>query len=162
MSSTAGGQDSDADFAPKFSTGPGKSSTFAATADPTPVAGLSDTDYEKVRAKISELISTKQVVLFMKGSPDSPQCGFSRNVVKILAAAGVDDYVFADVLKNGALREGIKKFSDWPTIPQLYIAGEFVGGSDIITEMWKNGELSKLLEAKAIVKKGGEAGGDKH
>jgi len=114
-------KDSDADFVPK-------------------------TTATDVEAKIAELVKSSKVVLFMKGSPDAPQCGFSRAVVKILAAEEVDDYVFADVLKSPALREGVKKFSDWPTIPQLFVRGEFVGGCDIVTEMHKSGELGKLFK----------------
>ena len=104
-----------------------------------------------IKSKIANLISSNSVVIFMKGSPDAPQCGFSRAVVKILAAEEVDDYVFADVLKSPALRDGVKKFSDWPTIPQVYVKGEFVGGCDILTEMHKNGELRKLLVSKGVV-----------
>ena len=107
---------------------------------------------EAVQKKIAELVKSNRVVLFMKGSPEAPQCGFSRAVVKLLAAEEVDDYVFADVLKSPALREGVKKFSDWPTIPQIFIDGEFVGGCDIAIEMHKSGELKKLLTAKGLSK----------
>ena len=107
--------------------------------------------YEEVKAKITELVKSNPVVIFMKGSPENPQCGFSRAVVKILAAEEVDDYIYADVLKNPAIREGVKKYSDWPTIPQVYIKGEFIGGCDIVTDMHKSGELKKLLKESGIV-----------
>ena len=102
-------------------------------------------DREETQKKIETLVQSNRVVLFMKGSPESPQCGFSRAVVKLLAAEEVEDYVFADVLKSPALREGVKQFSDWPTIPQLFVDGQFVGGCDIAVEMHKSGELKRLL-----------------
>lgn len=95
---------------------------------------------------IEQLISSNPVVLYMKGTPSEPQCGFSANAVKILNACGVADFVAVDVLSDAEIRQGIKEFSNWPTIPQLYVNGEFVGGSDIMTEMYQNGELKKLLE----------------
>eukprot|EP00698_Gefionella_okellyi_P003412 TRINITY_DN13197_c0_g1_i1.p1 TRINITY_DN13197_c0_g1~~TRINITY_DN13197_c0_g1_i1.p1 ORF type:complete len:163 (+),score=46.32 TRINITY_DN13197_c0_g1_i1:40-528(+) len=91
------------------------------------------------------------VVLFMKGTPEQPQCGFSRRVVTMLQQAGVR-YSAYNVLEDPALREGVKKFSNWPTIPQLYVQGEFVGGCDIVTEMSQNGELKPLLEKAAAAK----------
>ncbi len=117
--------------------------TFTTTSE----QGLDGPSEESVQKKIAELVRANRVVLFMKGSPETPQCGFSKAVVKVLAAEKQEDYVFADVLKSPALREGIKKFSDWPTIPQLYVGGEFVGGCDITVEMHKSGELRKLLES---------------
>ena len=81
----------------------------------------------------------------MKGSPDFPQCGFSANAVGILRACGVTDLFTVNVLENPDLRQGIKEYANWPTIPQLYVNGEFVGGSDIMMEMYENGELQKML-----------------
>ena len=98
---------------------------------------------------IQSHIDTNEVCLFMKGTPDAPQCGFSMatsNMLKILEV----NYKGINVLESQALREGIKEFSDWPTIPQLYIKGEFVGGCDIIKEMFEKKELQKLLEDKKI------------
>ena len=131
-----------------FQVAPFVSSSKDSDSDFQPKINVEDVD---IKTKISNLVTSNPVVIFMKGSPDSPQCGFSRAVVKILAAEEVDDYVYADVLKSPAIREGVKKFSDWPTIPQVYVNGEFVGGCDIVTEMHKNGELRKLLVAKGIV-----------
>ncbi|MBA2628777.1 MAG: Grx4 family monothiol glutaredoxin [Rickettsiaceae bacterium] len=94
---------------------------------------------------INEQISTNEVVLFMKGTADFPQCGFSAMVVGILQTLGLK-FKDINVLENPDLRQGIKDFSDWPTIPQLYIAGEFVGGCDIVREMFETGELSNLIK----------------
>lgn len=94
---------------------------------------------------IKDQVTKNPVVLYMKGSPDFPQCGFSANAVNILRACGVDKFFAVNVLEEPEIRQGIKEFANWPTIPQLYIGGEFIGGSDIITEMYKNGELQKLL-----------------
>jgi monothiol glutaredoxin len=95
---------------------------------------------------IKKQVTGNRVVLYMKGIPDSPQCGFSDNAVKILRACGVSDFASFNVLENPEIRQGIKEYANWPTIPQLYVNGEFVGGSDIMTEMYKSGELKKLLE----------------
>ena len=95
---------------------------------------------------IKKQVTEHQVVLYMKGSPDFPQCGFSANTVRILNACGVENLFTVDVLQNPDIRQGIKQFSNWPTIPQLYVNGEFVGGSDIVTEMYQSGELQKLLK----------------
>ena len=94
--------------------------------------------------RIAKIIADTPVVLFMKGVPAAPQCGFSAGVVKVLDALGVP-YEGINVLADPFLREGIKEFSDWPTIPQLYVNGEFVGGSDIMTEMYQAGELQQTL-----------------
>ena len=98
---------------------------------------------------IQNHIDTNDVCLFMKGTPDAPQCGFSMAVSNMLKILEVN-FKGINVLENQALREGIKKFSDWPTIPQLYIKKEFVGGCDIVKEMYENGELKKIFEDKGI------------
>jgi len=100
-----------------------------------------------VQEKIRTEVTQNPVVLYMKGSPKFPQCGFSGLAVQILQACGVTDYVTVDVLQDPDIREGIKAYANWPTIPQLYIKGEFVGGADIMREMYQSGELKKLLEA---------------
>src|SRR3972149_1260247 len=94
---------------------------------------------------IKDQVNKNRVVLYMKGSPDFPQCGSSANVVGILRACGVADFHSVNVLENPDTRQGIKEFANWPTIPQLYVDGEFVGGSDILAEMYQKGELQKLL-----------------
>jgi monothiol glutaredoxin len=95
---------------------------------------------------IKKQVGENRVVLYMKGSADFPQCGFSANAVGILRACGVNKIFTVDVLENPDIRQGIKDYANWPTIPQLYVNGEFVGGSDIMTEMYRSGELKKLLE----------------
>ena len=99
-----------------------------------------------VQDVIKEQVTKNPVVLYMKGSPDFPQCGFSANVVGILRACGVENFYSVNVLDNPDIRQGIKEYASWPTIPQLYINGEFVGGSDIVSEMYQNGELQNLLK----------------
>ncbi len=96
---------------------------------------------------IDQQVKSHPVVLYMKGSPDFPQCGFSANAVKILKACGVSEPFTVDVLQNQEIRQGIKEYANWPTIPQLYIKGEFVGGSDIMTELYQSGELKQMLAA---------------
>ncbi|HSQ05202.1 MAG TPA: Grx4 family monothiol glutaredoxin [Burkholderiales bacterium] len=96
---------------------------------------------------IKDQVTKNRVVLYMKGSPDFPQCGFSANAVNILRACGVEDLYTVNVLEDPDLRQGIKEYANWPTIPQLYVNGEFVGGSDILTEMYQNGELQKMLHS---------------
>ena len=98
-------------------------------------------------ARISQIVNEHDVVLFMKGTPLFPQCGFSSKAVAILEHCGVD-FDSVDVLQDAEVRQGIKAFSDWPTIPQLYVKGEFVGGSDIMMEMYEAGELQQLLAEK--------------
>ena len=105
-----------------------------------------------INAVIDDKVKNNDVFLFMKGSPDFPQCGFSGQVVQILNYLGVD-YGSANVLEDQDLREGIKTYSNWPTIPQLYIKGEFIGGADIVREMFQQGELQKHLEDKGIAVK---------
>ena len=100
-------------------------------------------------ADIKSKIDTNSVMLFMKGTPQFPQCGFSSTVVQILDHLGVD-YQSANVLESDDLRDGIKTFSDWPTIPQLYVKGEFVGGCDIVREMFEQGELKPFLQGKGV------------
>jgi len=99
---------------------------------------------------IAKAIADHPVVVFMKGVPDEPRCGFSSMVVQILDHLGVE-FVGVDVLQSDDLRQGIKSFSDWPTIPQLYVRGEFVGGCDIIREMFQAGELKPLLVEKGVL-----------
>jgi monothiol glutaredoxin len=110
--------------------------TEAATTDP-------------VQGFIAKAVAEHPVLLFMKGVPDQPRCGFSQQVVQILDQLGVD-FVGVDVLQSEALRQGIKTFSDWPTIPQLYVKGEFVGGCDIVREMYESGELQDFLKAQGV------------
>ena len=100
----------------------------------------------EIQQRIRKVIEENSVMLFMKGSPDFPQCGFSGRVVQILEACGAE-FGSADVLMDPELREGIKAYSNWPTIPQLYIQGELIGGSDIVMEMHQNGELKKKIDA---------------
>ena len=101
------------------------------------------------KEKIKKLINENDVCLFMKGTPDAPQCGFSMAVSNMLKILEIN-FKGVNVLENEKLRQGIKEFSDWPTIPQLYIKKEFVGGCDIVKEMYENGELKKILENKGI------------
>lgn len=102
-----------------------------------------------VFAGIQKQIDAAPVVLFMKGTPLFPQCGFSARVVQVLKQSGVE-FASVNVLENPEIRNGIKEFSNWPTIPQLYVKGEFIGGCDIVTEMYQSGELSALLKDKGI------------
>jgi monothiol glutaredoxin len=104
---------------------------------------------DKTKNLIQNHIDTNEVCLFMKGTPDAPQCGFSMAVSNMLKILEVN-YQGINVLESQTLRDGIKKFSDWPTIPQIYIRGEFIGGCDIIKEMYENGELKKTLEEKGM------------
>jgi len=104
---------------------------------------------EQVKNLITNEITSNEVCLFIKGTPDAPQCGFSMALINMFKILEVK-YKGINVLENPFLRQGIKDFSDWPTIPQLYIKSEFVGGSDIVKEMYENGELKKILEDKGI------------
>ena len=103
----------------------------------------------EIKEKIQELIKENKVCLFMKGTPDNPQCGFSMAVANVLKHLNVN-FKGINVLEDQSLREGIKVFSDWPTIPQLYIKKEFVGGCDIVKEMYESGELKKVFDDKSI------------
>ena len=105
---------------------------------------------DKISMEIENNNKSDDVVLYMKGNPTFPQCGFSSTVVQILKHLGVN-FKSYDVLQDDKLREGIKEFSNWPTIPQLYVKGEFIGGCDIIREMFDKGELNKFFEDKSIV-----------
>jgi monothiol glutaredoxin len=98
-----------------------------------------------LQARLQNLIQSNKVVVFMKGNKLMPQCGFSNNVVQILNTLGVP-FATVDVLEDPEIRQGIKEFSNWPTIPQVYVNGEFVGGSDILIEMYQSGELQQVLE----------------
>lgn len=100
--------------------------------------------------KIQETISTNDVVLFMKGTKDFPQCGFSAAVSHVLKTLNIN-FLDVDVLRDAEIRQGIKDFSDWPTIPQLYVKGEFVGGCDIVKEMFQSGELQELLKEQKVI-----------
>jgi monothiol glutaredoxin len=107
---------------------------------------MSDTN-----ARLGEIVNSNDVVLFMKGTALFPQCGFSSRAVAILDHLGVQ-FETVDVLQDPEIRQGIKEFSDWPTIPQLYVKGEFIGGSDIMMEMFEAGELQSLMDEKAVAK----------
>ena len=104
----------------------------------------------EIKEKIKNLIDDNQVCLFMKGTPDAPQCGFSMAVSNVLKHLNVD-FKGINVLEDENLRQGIKDYSDWPTIPQLYVKQEFIGGCDIVKEMFEKGELKKLLEEKKVI-----------
>ncbi|MBL8377558.1 MAG: Grx4 family monothiol glutaredoxin [Burkholderiales bacterium] len=98
--------------------------------------------------RIRQTVASSPVVLFMKGTPTFPQCGFSARAVQILKLCGIEAPTTVNVLEDPEIRQGIKEFANWPTIPQLYVNGEFVGGSDILTEMYQSGELQQLFAAK--------------
>ncbi|KAI1370465.1 glutaredoxin [Hypoxylon crocopeplum] len=108
---------------------------------------------DQTRQAIEKAVASAPVVLFMKGTPETPQCGFSRASIQILGLQGVDPNKFAafNVLEDDELRSGIKEFSDWPTIPQLYIDKDFVGGCDILVSMHQDGSLAKMLEEKGVL-----------
>ena len=109
-----------------------------------------DASANPVHDWIAKSVAEHPVLLFMKGEPEEPRCGFSAVTVQILDHLGVE-FVGVDVLQSDALREGIKTYSDWPTIPQLYVKGEFIGGSDIIREMFQSGELKGLLAEQGLI-----------
>ena len=103
----------------------------------------------EVQSWIDNVVKTNDMVVFMKGTPEQPMCGFSGRVVQMLDYLGVP-YQAVNVLESDSLRDGIKTYSDWPTIPQLYVKGEFIGGCDIVTEMFQSGELKQTLEQKGL------------
>lgn len=130
---TTDAEDSHSDFAPVQKQRPNSSG-------PT-------NSVESAKAQIAQDVSSHEVFLYMKGTPSQPRCGFSANVVKILSAYPGVKFGSRDVLEDDLVREAIKQYSDWPTLPQLFVKGEFVGGSDIVSNMFKSGELDKLLGA---------------
>lgn len=103
---------------------------------------MSDTQKE-----IKEIVENNPIVIFMKGSPQAPQCGFSAQTVDCLQKSGVNNAIAVDVLSHPEIRQGIKEFTNWPTIPQVFIKGEFVGGCDIVTELFERGELSEMVKS---------------
>ena len=113
---------------------------------------MNDNNFLDVTENIKSEIKNNDVVLFMKGTPAFPMCGFSASVVQILTNLGIK-YSSVNVLDSNDIREGIKKFSNWPTIPQLYIKEEFIGGCDIVKEMYENGELVELFNSKGVLVK---------
>ena len=106
---------------------------------------------DDTQARIATAVNSADVLLFMKGTPLFPQCGFSSRAIAILDHLAVE-YATVDVLQDQGIRQGIKQFSEWPTIPQLYVKGEFVGGSDIMMEMYETGELAELLDEKGVAR----------
>ena len=124
--------------------------TDLADTSPVQTAATADAAPDGAQAFIGKTVADHPVVLFMKGVPDQPRCGFSAVVVQILDHLGAQ-FVGVDVLQDPSLREGVKAYSDWPTIPQLYVQGEFVGGSDILREMFTTGELKTLLQGKGVL-----------
>eukprot|EP00397_Hematodinium_sp_SG-2012_P055303 GEMP01067398.1.p1 GENE.GEMP01067398.1~~GEMP01067398.1.p1 ORF type:complete len:120 (+),score=20.42 GEMP01067398.1:23-361(+) len=99
----------------------------------------------ELQVKLRNLVKSERVVLFMKGTPEAPQCGFSRKVIQAMHSIHFDDFTYVDVIKSEAVREAVKEYSEWPTIPQLFVDGEFVGGCDIVLAMHEAGELKELL-----------------
>ncbi len=102
---------------------------------------------QEIQKKIKEIVDQNKVVIFMKGNPDAPMCGFSAQAVTVLKQAGASSLVGIDILSNPEIRQGVKDFTQWPTLPQIFINGEFVGGCDIVTEMHQRGELKGMIEA---------------
>ncbi|RDA92127.1 hypothetical protein CP533_6092 [Ophiocordyceps camponoti-saundersi (nom. inval.)] len=114
---------------------------------------------DETRSMIDKAVATAPVVLFMKGIPEMPQCGFSQAVIRILGMQGMDPQKFSafNVLEDQTLREAIKEYSDWPTIPQLYVEKEFIGGADIVLKMYETGELGKMFADKGLLASGYES-----
>ena len=106
-------------------------------------------DTPDTQQRIDQIVKSSDVVLFMKGTAQFPQCGFSGRAIQVLKACGVPKPATVNVLEDAEIRQGVKEYSNWPTVPQLYVKGEFVGGSDIMMEMYENGELQQLLGAPA-------------
>jgi len=100
---------------------------------------------------IEQTVSEHQIVLFMKGTSQIPQCGFSQRAIQILKSCGVKDLVTVNVLEDEQVRQGVKEYANWPTIPQLFVSGQFVGGSDIMNEMYQSGELQQLLKQAEVI-----------
>ncbi|KAJ1965967.1 monothiol glutaredoxin grx5 [Dipsacomyces acuminosporus] len=117
---------------------------------PQALAARYITDHAKTL--IDDAVKSNDLVVFMKGTPDEPMCGFSRAVVQILQIHGVEELVGVDCLQDPEVREGIKEYTDWPTIPQVYIKGEFIGGCDVMVQMHQSGELHELLVKEGILK----------
>ena len=103
-----------------------------------------------IQDTIREQVTTHPVVLYMKGTPQFPQCGFSAATVQMLKACGVDRFFSVNVLADSEIRQGVKDYANWPTVPQLYVNGEFIGGADIVREMYESGELQQLLAKQAV------------
>ena len=103
-----------------------------------------------IKQRIKDQVTGSPVVLYMKGTPQAPQCGFSALAVQVLNACGVREFSSVNVLADAEVRHGIKEYANWPTVPQLYVNGEFVGGSDIMREMYQSGELQKLLSEEKV------------
>src|SRR5438132_1262638 len=107
---------------------------------------MDTTKQQDIKDRIKQQVTGSPVVLYMKGTPQFPQCGFSALAIQVLNACGVQDFATYNVLADAEIRQGIKEYANWPTVPQLYVNGEFVGGSDIMKEMYQSGELQKLLQ----------------
>ncbi|KAJ2357218.1 monothiol glutaredoxin grx5, partial [Coemansia sp. RSA 2611] len=107
---------------------------------------------DRAKATIDDAIKQNDLVVFMKGTPDEPMCGFSRAVVQVLQMHGVDEIASVNCLQDPEIREGIKEYTDWPTIPQVYVKGEFIGGCDVMVQMHQSGELHELLVKEGILK----------
>lgn len=118
---------------------------FSSHSDFAPKSHVQGAEDEFVQRNLKKLVTQNKVVLFMKGTPVEPQCGFSRVVAQVLDHYGMKDYAYVNVLNYPEVREGVKKFSDWPTLPQLYVNGEFIGGCDIVMDMHREGELSEIF-----------------
>ncbi|KAJ1646608.1 monothiol glutaredoxin grx5 [Coemansia asiatica] len=113
---------------------------------------------DRARSTIDDAIKQNSLVVFMKGTPDEPMCGFSRAVVQILQMHGVNEIVGVDCLQDPEIREGIKEYTDWPTIPQVYVKGEFIGGCDVMVQMHQSGELHELLVKEGVLEADPDAG----
>ncbi|KAJ2472892.1 monothiol glutaredoxin grx5, partial [Coemansia sp. RSA 2320] len=109
---------------------------------------------DRAKATIDDAVKQNDLVVFMKGTPDEPLCGFSRAVVQILQMHGVDEIASVNCLQDPEIREGIKEYTDWPTIPQVYVKGEFIGGCDVMVQMHQSGELHELLVKEGVLKPG--------
>lgn len=139
---------------------------FASVANPSSSSAAAasapdeETQRKAIHAFIDKLVTSHPLVLFIKGTPARPMCGFSRQVVQTLSARRVAAYEAVNVLEDEAVRAGVKRYTSWPTIPQVFIGGRFVGGCDTVAEMERSGELGRLLEEAKVPLKSGEDGGD--